>query len=59
VIVPDMRGYGRSARPVEVGAYDILRLVSDVKAVLADAGEGSHQRIGLPCEQTVEVRDSR
>jgi pimeloyl-ACP methyl ester carboxylesterase len=38
VIVPDMRGYGRSARPVEVGAYDILHLVSDVRAVLADAG---------------------
>jgi pimeloyl-ACP methyl ester carboxylesterase len=38
VIVPDMRGYGRSARPVEVDAYDILRLVSDVKAVLAHAG---------------------
>ena len=38
VIVPDMRGYGRSARPVEVGAYDILELVSDVRAVLADAG---------------------
>jgi pimeloyl-ACP methyl ester carboxylesterase len=38
VIVPDMRGYGRSARPVEVGAYDIEQLVSDVMAVLADAG---------------------
>src|SRR6202043_2586307 len=38
VIVPDMRGYGRSARPVEVDAYDILHLVSDVRAVLADAG---------------------
>ena len=38
VIVPDMRGYGRSARPVEVGAYDILHLVSDVGVVLADVG---------------------
>ena len=38
VIVPDMRGYGRSARPAEVDAYDILHLVSDVGAVLADAG---------------------
>jgi pimeloyl-ACP methyl ester carboxylesterase len=38
VIVPDMRGYGRSARPVEVDAYNILRLVSDVRAVLVDAG---------------------
>src|SRR4051794_2813359 len=38
VIVPDMRGYGRSARPVEVDAYNILHLASDVRAVLADAG---------------------
>jgi pimeloyl-ACP methyl ester carboxylesterase len=38
VIVPDLRGYGRSARPVEVDAYDIMELVSDVKAVLADVG---------------------
>jgi pimeloyl-ACP methyl ester carboxylesterase len=38
VIVPDMRGYGRSTRPVEVDAYNILPLVSDVGAVLADAG---------------------
>jgi pimeloyl-ACP methyl ester carboxylesterase len=38
VIVPDMRGYGRSARPVEVDAYNIPHLVSDVGAVLADAG---------------------
>ena len=38
VIVPDMRGYGRSTRPVEVDAYNIEHLVSDVGAVLADAG---------------------
>ena len=37
VIVPDMRGYGRSERPVEVAGYDIALLVSDVRAVLADA----------------------
>ena len=38
VIVPDMRGYGRSARPADVDAYTIAHLVSDVRAVLADAG---------------------
>ncbi|HWE55388.1 MAG TPA: alpha/beta fold hydrolase [Acidimicrobiales bacterium] len=38
VIVPDMRGYGRSDRPTGVDAYNILHLVSDVGAVLADAG---------------------
>ena len=30
----DMRGYGRSDKPPEVGAYDIARLVADVAAVL-------------------------
>jgi len=30
----DMRGYGRSDKPPEVGAYDSARLVADVAAVL-------------------------
>jgi pimeloyl-ACP methyl ester carboxylesterase len=38
VIVPDMRGYGASAKPADVDAYNILHLVADVGAVLADAG---------------------
>jgi pimeloyl-ACP methyl ester carboxylesterase len=38
VIVPDQRGYGASDKPVEVDAYNILFLVSDIGAVLADAG---------------------
>lgn len=38
VIVPDMRGYGSSDKPGEVGAYNILYLVADVGAVLDDAG---------------------
>ena len=38
VIVPDMRGYGRSDKPAEVGAYGIASLAGDVLAVLADAG---------------------
>src|SRR5919202_1765590 len=43
VIVPDMRGYGRSDKPAEVEAYAIRTLVGDVLAVLADAGaEGGH-----------------
>ena len=37
VIVPDMRGYGRSDKPAEVGAYGIAGLAGDVLAVLADA----------------------
>ncbi len=38
VIVPDMRGYGASAKPTDVEAYNIVHLVADVGAVLADAG---------------------
>lgn len=33
-----MRGYGASAKPEDVDAYNILHLVADVGAVLADAG---------------------
>src|SRR5271167_1522155 len=36
VIVPDMRGYGQSAKPADDD--DMLHLVADVGAVLADAG---------------------
>ncbi len=38
VLVPDMRGYGGSSRPVDVDAYDILTLCSDLAAVLDDVG---------------------
>jgi pimeloyl-ACP methyl ester carboxylesterase len=46
VIVPDMRGYGRSAKPADVDAYNILHLVADVGAVLADAGETRSHVVG-------------
>lgn len=38
VIVPDQRGYGRSDKPGDVDAYNILFLAGDVLAVLDDAG---------------------
>lgn len=38
VLVPDMRGYGRSDKPTDVDAYNILLLAGDVLAVLDDAG---------------------
>jgi pimeloyl-ACP methyl ester carboxylesterase len=38
VIVPDMRGFGRSDRPPDVDAYAIQLLAGDVLAVMADAG---------------------
>jgi pimeloyl-ACP methyl ester carboxylesterase len=36
VIVPDLRGYGRSDKPADVGAYSISLLAGDVLAILAD-----------------------
>src|SRR5580765_7281994 len=38
VIVPDLRGYGRSDKPMGVDAYSIPLLAGDVLAVLADRG---------------------
>jgi pimeloyl-ACP methyl ester carboxylesterase len=38
VIVPDLRGYGRSDKPQAVDAYAIPVLAADVRAILADLG---------------------
>ena len=38
VIVPDQRGYGRSDKPDDVDAYNMLFLAGDIVAVLDDAG---------------------
>src|SRR5205085_7857739 len=38
VLAPDMRGYGRSAAPDPIEAYDIVELCGDVARVLDDAG---------------------
>ena len=38
VIVPDLRGYGRSGKPEAVEAYSLMVLAGDVMAVLADLG---------------------
>ena len=38
VIVPDMRGYGRSDKPADIEAYNLLFLAGDVFAVLDDLG---------------------
>jgi pimeloyl-ACP methyl ester carboxylesterase len=38
VIVPDLRGYGRSDKPAEVEAYGMRFLVGDVLGVMSDAG---------------------
>jgi pimeloyl-ACP methyl ester carboxylesterase len=38
VIVPDQRGFGRSDKPTEVDAYNIVFLAADIAAILDDAG---------------------
>jgi pimeloyl-ACP methyl ester carboxylesterase len=38
VIVPDLRGYGRSDKPAAADSYSFPSLVGDVMAVLGDAG---------------------
>src|SRR5919204_1727869 len=38
VIVPDLRGYGRSGKPEGVESYSLMTLAGDVLAVLRDVG---------------------
>ena len=38
VIVPDLRGYGRSDKPEAVEAYSLMHLAGDVMAILAELG---------------------
>lgn len=46
VLTPDLRGYGRSGKPQEVGAYNLLVIASDVTAVLDDAGVATARVVG-------------
>ncbi|MEU2490971.1 alpha/beta fold hydrolase [Streptomyces sp. NPDC007883] len=46
VIVPDLRGYGRTDKPAAVAAYGIQILVRDVLAVLSDAGADRAHVVG-------------
>jgi pimeloyl-ACP methyl ester carboxylesterase len=46
VIVPDLRGYGRSGQPGPVDSYSLPLLAGDVLAVLADAGTDRAHVVG-------------
>ena len=46
VIVPDLRGYGRSDKPFAVEAYAMKALVGDILAVMSDAGASSAHVVG-------------
>lgn len=46
VIVPDQRGYGRTAKPVGVRAYGMDHLMADMLALLDALGHGSAHVVG-------------
>jgi pimeloyl-ACP methyl ester carboxylesterase len=46
VIVPDLRGYGRSGQPEAVEAYSMSLLAGDVMAILAELGIGRAHVVG-------------
>ena len=46
VIVPDLRGFGRSAKPPAVDAYAMRAVVADVLAVMSDAGAARAHVVG-------------
>jgi pimeloyl-ACP methyl ester carboxylesterase len=46
VIVPDLRGYGRSGKPEAVDAYSLPVLAGDVLAILADVEAGRAHVVG-------------
>jgi len=46
VIVPDLRGYGRSGKPEAVEAYSLMALAGDVMAILADLGIARAHLVG-------------
>lgn len=46
VLTPDLRGYGRSGKPDDVDAYNLLIVAGDVLAVLDDAGVGPVRVVG-------------
>jgi epoxide hydrolase A/B len=46
VVAPDLRGYGDSSAPAEVGAYDVVSLCGDLCGMLDALGEPSAVFIG-------------
>ena len=46
VIVPDLRGYGRSDKPAAVEAYSMMHVAGDVLAILADLQVGRAHVVG-------------
>lgn len=46
LVIPDQRGYNRSAAPAPISAYDLDRLVADVCRIIAAAGRERAHLVG-------------
>ncbi|WP_407174379.1 alpha/beta fold hydrolase [Bradyrhizobium sp. STM 3562] len=46
VVAPDMRGFGNSSAPADVGAYSIFHIVGDMVALTAALGESKAAIVG-------------
>ena len=46
VIVPDLRGYGRSSKPEAIGAYSLPLLAGDLMAILAELNIAKAHMVG-------------
>jgi len=46
VVAPDMRGFGRTSAPAEIGAYTIFDTVGDIVALVAALGETQAMVVG-------------
>ena len=46
VVAPDMRGYGKTEKPEDVGAYDIEHLTADVVGIIDALGEETAGVVG-------------
>jgi pimeloyl-ACP methyl ester carboxylesterase len=46
VIAPDLRGFGASDRPTDVGSYNLLLLIGDLMAVLEETGSSRVHVVG-------------
>ena len=51
VAVPDMRGYGKTSKPTEIDAYNIMELTSDIIAIADEMKEDNFSLIGHDWER--------
>lgn len=53
VVVPEMKGFGESARPEDIAAYDLLSLTADMVGLLDELGEDDAVFVGHDWGATV------